>query len=787
MIHRLHRLGLLISVAGSQSSTDLRLRYFWLNVLGCTTVIAIVLSGAVGAAEALESASTTNETQNLDNNRQADDRPISFDLDIQPILGAAGCNTGPCHGKQRGQNGFQLSLLGFDSDFDYNAIVRESRGRRIFPAAAEESLLLQKATAKLPHGGGAKIAPDSQMYQTLVRWISQGAPRRLDGETVLEKVELVTTKFSLAPRQQQPLKVVAHYADGSTRDVTNLATYLSNEATVVDVSESGVLTAGPLPGETAVMARYMNHISVADVVIPQTQPLAEDAFANLPQYNFIDEYLDAKLKQLAILPSEPADEHVFLRRAYTDIIGRLPTAQEAREYLEATESQSSQSHDSTLARRGELIDRLLDRPEYVDHWANQWADLLRPNPYRVGIKAVLNYDNWIRDQFRQGVPYDEFVRRVITARGSTWQNGVATLYRDRRDPEEITTMISQLFLGIRLDCAKCHHHPFEKWSQQDFYQLAGYFSQIGRKGTGLSPPISGGEEIVFFSGSGSVKHPVTGETLQPRTLFGDPGEVEPGQDPRETLARWVTSTENDFFAKVQVNRVWAALMGRGIVEPVDDLRSTNPPTHPELFDALAEHFKSTGYDVKALIRTIALSRAYGVDSTPNESNVGDRINYSRHYRHPLRAETLLDAIADLTDTPTSFSGMPEGSRATHVWTHRVRSMFLDTFGRPDENQDPPCERINESTVTQSLHLMNDRDIDSRIRSDKGRAARLAASDLSAESVVQELYLAAYSRLPTPDETTYAATLINAAGAERRGVIEDLIWAMINSPEFTIQN
>jgi len=777
MIHRLHRLGLLISVAGSQSSTDLRLRYFWLNVLGCTTVIAIVLSGAVGAAEALESASTTNETQNLDNNRQADDRPISFDLDIQPILGAAGCNTGPCHGKQRGQNGFQLSLLGFDSDFDYNAIVRESRGRRIFPAAAEESLLLQKATAKLPHGGGAKIAPDSQMYQTLVRWISQGAPRRLDGETVLEKVELVTTKFSLAPRQQQPLKVVAHYADGSTRDVTNLATYLSNEATVVDVSESGVLTAGPLPGETAVMARYMNHISVADVVIPQTQPLAEDAFANLPQYNFIDEYLDAKLKQLAILPSEPADEHVFLRRAYTDIIGRLPTAQEAREYLEATESQSSQSHDSTLARRGELI----------DHWANQWADLLRPNPYRVGIKAVLNYDNWIRDQFRQGVPYDEFVRRVITARGSTWQNGVATLYRDRRDPEEITTMISQLFLGIRLDCAKCHHHPFEKWSQQDFYQLAGYFSQIGRKGTGLSPPISGGEEIVFFSGSGSVKHPVTGETLQPRTLFGDPGEVEPGQDPRETLARWVTSTENDFFAKVQVNRVWAALMGRGIVEPVDDLRSTNPPTHPELFDALAEHFKSTGYDVKALIRTIALSRAYGVDSTPNESNVGDRINYSRHYRHPLRAETLLDAIADLTDTPTSFSGMPEGSRATHVWTHRVRSMFLDTFGRPDENQDPPCERINESTVTQSLHLMNDRDIDSRIRSDKGRAARLAASDLSAESVVQELYLAAYSRLPTPDETTYAATLINAAGAERRGVIEDLIWAMINSPEFTIQN
>lgn len=753
----------------------------------CTALALTAVLPVVRAAEPLDSATAAEPTEPANGGASGGGKRISFDLDIQPILGAAGCNTGPCHGKQRGQNGFQLSLLGFDSDFDYNAIVRESRGRRIFPAAAQESLLLQKATARLPHGGGAKIDTNSPLYDTLVQWISQGAPRRIEGETVLEKVELVNTKFSLAPRDQQPLTVMAHYADGSTRDVTHLATYLSNEASVVDVNESGLLAAGPLPGETAVMARYMNHISVADVVIPQPQPLAEDAFANLPQHNFIDQHLDAKLKNLAILPSQAAPESAFLRRAYTDIIGRLPTPEEALDYLSASTTQSSESPEALIQRRGQLVDRLLERPEYVDHWANQWADLLRPNPYRVGIKAVLNYDNWIREQFREGIPYDEFVRRVITAGGSTWQNGVATLYRDRRDPEEITTMVSQLFLGIRLDCAKCHHHPFEKWSQQDFYQFAGYFAQVGRKGTGLSPPISGGEEIVFFSGTGSVKHPVTGETLQPKPLFGQLGDVEPGQDPREALAQWVTSPENDYFAKVQVNRIWAALMGRGIVEPVDDLRSTNPPTHPELFDALAEHFKSTGYDVKALIRTIALTRAYAADSTPNDSNVSDRINYSRHYRHPLRAETLLDAIADLTETPSNFSGMPDGSRASQVWTHRVRSMFLDTFGRPDENQDPPCERINESTVTQSLHLMNDRDIDSRIRSDKGRAARLAASDLSAQSVVEELYLAAFSRLPTSDESTYAATLINSAGAERRGVIEDLLWAMINSPEFTIQN
>jgi len=784
MTHPLFRLGSPLPVAVSRRSDLLPIRCL---AIVCTAVALIAVLPVVPAAEPLDSATAAEPIEPTNGDASGTGKRISFDLDIQPILGAAGCNTGPCHGKQRGQNGFQLSLLGFDSDFDYNAIVRESRGRRIFPAAAQESLLLQKATARLPHGGGAKIDTNSPLYETLVHWISQGAPRRVEGETVLEKVELVDTKFSLAPREKQPLTVMAYYADGSTRDVTHLATYLSNEASVVDVNESGLLAAGPLPGETAVMARYMNHISVADVVIPQPQPLAEDAFANLPQHNFIDQHLDAKLKNLAILPSQAAPESAFLRRVYTDIIGRLPTPDEARDYLSATTTQSSESSDALLQRRGQLVDQLLERPEYVDHWANQWADLLRPNPYRVGIKAVLNYDNWIRDQFREGIPYDEFVRRVITARGSTWQNGVATLYRDRRDPEEITTMVSQLFLGIRLDCAKCHHHPFEKWSQQDFYQFAGFFAQVGRKGTGLSPPISGGEEIVFFSGSGSVKHPVTGETLQPKPLFGQLGDVEPGQDPREALAQWVTSPENDYFAKVQVNRIWAALMGRGIVEPVDDLRSTNPPTHPELFDALAEHFKSTGYDVKALIRTIALSRAYAADSTPNDSNVSDRINYSRHYRHPLRAETLLDAIADLTETPSNFSGMPDGSRASQVWTHRVRSMFLDTFGRPDENQDPPCERINESTVTQSLHLMNDRDIDSRIRSDKGRAARLAASDLSAQSVVEELYLAAFSRLPTSDESTYAATLINSAGAERRGVIEDLLWAMINSPEFTIQN
>ena len=713
-------------------------------------------------------------------------RPVSFELDIEPILAATGCNTGPCHGKQRGQNGFQLSLLGFDPDFDHDAIVRGGRGRRIFPAAPEQSLLLLKATAILPHGGGNRLELDSDDYRMLVDWIRQGATRRVESEPTLERVELATDKFKLTPGQAAQLQVTAHYSDGSTRDVTPLTTYLANESTICAVDEDGKMVAGSLPGETSIMARYMNLIRVADVVIPRTEAVPAEAFAKLPKHNFIDELIDAKLQELAILPSGEASDETFLRRVYLDIIGRLPTPAETREFIEASKQAASSEPNAKANLRRQWVDRLLDRPEYVDHWSNQWADLLRPNAYRVGIKAVLNYDDWIRDQFREGVSYDEFARRLITAKGSTWHNGAATLYRDRREPDEIATMVSQLFLGIRLDCAKCHHHPFEKWSQKDFYSFAAYFSQIGRKGTGLSPPISGGEEIVFFSGSGSVSHPVTGEKLPPTPLFGD-GSVAEGEDPREALAKWMTSPQNDFFAKVQVNRIWQQLMGRGMVEPVDDLRSTNPPTHPELLDALAKHFQESGYNVKELIRTITASRAYATSSEANETNSSDRLNYSRHYRKPLRAETLMDAIADVTETPSSFGGMPPDSRAIQVWSHRVDSMFLDTFGRPDENQDPPCERIEDMTVTQSLHLMNDREIDSRIRNDNGRAARLAKSNLSAEEIADEIYLTAYSRLPDAEEKTYAATLINTAGDKRREAIEDLLWAIVNSPEFTIQN
>jgi len=770
--------------------------------LACTIAILVVCLGVCAAATEPALTGADAVAAAFDSGGQSDVQQasslVSFELDVLPVLTAHGCNMGACHGKQRGQNGFQLSLLGFDPDFDFAALTQGARGRRLFPAAPQQSLLLQKSVASLPHGGGKRFEVGSEAYEVLLAWIKQGAARAIADEPKLDRVVLDQSDFALRPEEQQELQVVAHYSDGSSRNVTKLATYLSNESAVVSVSDHGQLTAGALPGETAIMARYMNNICVANVAIPRTVSIPDGVYESLNRNNFIDEQVYAKLQRLGIRPSEVVSDEVFLRRVHVDLIGRFPSANEARSFLE------SQDHE----KRSKLVDELLERPEYVDHWSGYWADLLRPNPYRVGIKAVLNYDNWIRDQFRENVSYDRFVSRLVTAKGSTWQNGAATLYRDRRSPDEVATMVSQLFLGIRLECAKCHHHPFERWSQKDFYQFAAYFSKVTRKGTGLSPPISGGEEIVYTSSKGQVKHPLTGEVLEPVPLFevaklaaeatsSETPTTTPNDkvsaaaqdaqdDPRVALAGWMTSPGNDYFAQVQVNRIWAILMGRGFVEPVDDLRSTNPASNPELLDALADHFRASGFDLKSLLKTIVLSRVYSHSSVPSESNVTDRLNYSRNYRRRLRAEVLMDAVADVTETPAKLTGLPAESRASQVWTTRVDSVFLDTFGRPNENQDPPCERTPDSTVTQSLHLMNSRVLDGRIRDDDSRAARLAGSDMTSEQIADDLYLAVFSRFPKDNERDYVSGLLKDV-ENRRAVVEDLMWAMVNSPEFTIRN
>lgn len=699
------------------------------------------------------------------------DSPVTFELDIQPLLTRFGCNSGPCHGKSRGQNGFALSLLGFDSDFDYAALVQEGRGRRLFRGAPEQSLLLRKATGEVPHGGGARFEAGSSHYELLEEWIRQGSPRTPASAPKLVKVDVEPKQQSLAPRQAVQLKVIAEYSDGHQRDVTDSSAFQSNDRTIAGITPEGLLEAGPIPGEAAIMVRYMNHISVCAVTIPLPEKVPDEIYQSLSRKNQIDDLVWAKLKLLGMLPSGPATDSTFIRRSYLRVIGRLPTPEETRTFLA----------DTAPDKRERLVDQLLERPEYADFWANKWADLLRPNPYRVGIKAVWNLDSWLREVFRNNLPYDQFVRELLTAQGSTWRNGATVVFRDRPDTVEIGSSVSQLFLGIRLECAKCHQHPFEVWSQDDFYGFASIFSRVGHIG-GLSPPISGGEEIIFTAASGELRHGRTNLPVPPRILKqAEPLALSPDEEPREKLVEWMTSDTNPYFAKVMANRVWADIMGQGLVDPVDDLRATNPASNEALLDYLAEDFRQNGYDIKHLIRRIMTSHVFGLSTLPSDRNTTDLKNFSRYYRQRLRAEVLLDAVNDILETEEDFSAMPPGSRASQVWTYRSSSLFLDTFGRPDPNQDPPCERTSDSTTPQILHLMNSPELNRKLAQDNARPAKLAASADSKEKIVEEIYLLVYARFPTSAELQKSVALL--PDTDRRPAIEDLFWGLLNTPEF----
>ena len=710
----------------------------------------------------------------------AAEKPVTFERDIEPLLTKLGCNAGACHGKARGQNGFALSLLAFDPDFDFNAIVKEARGRRLFAANPESSLFLLKSSGEIPHGGGKRLRTGTAEFDLVKRWIANGTPRTPSSSPTLTRISVAPVDYIATFKAERQLTVTAHFSDGTAEDVTHLAAFQSNEAGAVAVDTNGKIKAGTIAGEAAITARFVDKFAVCRVMIPLPGTVDAGIYTKLPRYNFVDGHVWDKLKQLAITPSDLVGDATFHRRAFLGIIGRQPTPEETRTFLSETSPK----------KRETLIDRLLERPEYADFWANKWADLIRPNPYHAGIKATFNLDAWLREQFRQNRPYDQFVRELLTATGSTFKNGAVVFYRNRREPEELTTMVSQLFLGVRLDCAKCHQHPSEKWSQKDFYSFAAFFGRIGRKGQGISSPISGGEEVIFVTEGppkgrrgGPVKHPLTGEEMTPTPLLGEPMEIAPEVDPRAKLAEWITAKENPFFAKVIVNRVWADLMGRGLVDPVDDLRDTNPPSNPALLEELASDFRSNGHDLKKLIRRITTSYVYGLSSIPKDRNIGDTRNYSRHYRQRLRAEVLLDAISDATGVPDNFDAMPPGSRAMEAWTVRFDSKFLDSFGRPDPNADPPCERTTDTTVVQALHLMNAPGLSRKILAEDGRVAKLAASTKSNAEVIEELYLLTYCRRPTSEESNACLARFNKVGAKRRTVTEDLMWALVNTPEF----
>ena len=700
---------------------------------------------------------------------------ISFVRDVLPALSKAGCNAGACHAKPEGQNGFKLSVFSYDPKSDYAEIVNDVRGRRVFPAAPEASLLLQKPTAMIPHEGGKRFEVGSETYESLVAWIRGGMPYAASNEAALKDIEVFPGSRRYHKDARQPLLVRARYSDGSVRDVTRLASFDSNDKELAKVDADGVLTVGSLSGQAVIIARYMGFVADSHVIVPSERVLPPAQFARLPRNNFIDDLAYKHFQSLGLFPSPLCSDAEFLRRAKLDAIGRLPTSEEVRDFL------ANKSSD----KRGAAIDRILEDSAYADYWANKWADLLRPNPDRVGVKSVFVLDEWLRSSFRENKPYDQFVREILVAEGSNHRDGPAVVYRDRREPPELTTMFSQLFLGTRLECAKCHHHPNEKWSQDDFYQFAAFFDPVKRKGAGLSPPISAGRETFYFApGGGGVKHPVTQQVMSPRPPDGKALNIPEKTDPRRALADWLMSPDNAFFARAAVNRVWANFFGRGLVEPVDDFRISNPCVNEPLLNALAHDFATHKYDLKHLMRTIMQSRLYQFSSTPNASNLADTKNFSRGYRRRLPAEVLLDAVDDVAGVPSSFQAMPAASRAIQAWSYKMDSHFMDAFGRPNSSSDCPCERDTHMSVVQSLHLMNSRDLQAKLSNAKGRAHTLAESNKSVAEIVTELYLAALNRPPIADELQLASA---AFKENRQTGCEDVLWALLNSPEFVFNH
>lgn len=689
--------------------------------------------------------------------------PISFEQQIIPVLTKSGCNTGGCHGKSGGQNGFALSVFGHDPLGDYDSIVRNGRGRRISPAMPDHSLLIRKALARVPHGGGRKIESDSAMHRRFQRWIAEGASFSSAEVKPIVAIEVEPKYRVLNPGATQQLRVTGIDETGGRRCVTTEAEFLSNAQTIATVDERGLVQVSDLPGEVAISVRYMEQVSVSHITLPQQV----NPFPRSPEHNFVDRLIWDKLELLGIPPSDIASDSEFLRRVYLDTIGTLPTSGEAREFIE----------DSNPEKRQELIDELLDRPEYADFWAMRWADLLRVDRVALTPRGAVAMDRWLRESFAGNRPYDEFVREIVAARGRTLATGPASFYKALSEPDVVARSVSQLFLGVRVECAQCHHHPSDRWGQDDYYALAGFFTGVQRK----SVPIGG--EAVFSKGGEDLKHPRTDEPVPTRALGAPPADFTHDSDRRDVLAAWMTSAENPFLARALANRLWAHYFGRGLIEPIDDMRATNPATNEPLLDALAQHVHDVRFDLKAFTRTLLNSRAYQLSSETNEWNQRDQQNYSHSLDKALAAEVLLDAICQVTGVPEKFNGWPQGYRAIEIWDNRMPSYFFRVFGRPLRTTVCECERSNEPSITQALHLMNSPEVSKKIESRTGIARYLAMSELSPERVVDDLYLSALARFPTPPEKKLMLNAFSLPGRGRQSAAEDVLWSLLNSREF----
>jgi hypothetical protein len=709
--------------------------------------------------------------------------PVSFHHEVMAVLSKAGCNAGACHGNRNGKGGFKLSLRGQDPDADFISLTRDLYGRRSNPIEPDKSLILLKPTAQISHQGGQRFRPGSLEYRILHDWIAAGMPRDDAKAPMLVRVEVSPSRLVLIdPQDHLQVKAVAVFSDGSRRDVSDLAVY-EQSAQLAKISPDG-LVQRQIMGETAVVVRYLQCQQVVRLAFVPSRP--NFLWNPVPVRNYIDEQVLAKLKELRINPSQPCTDTVFLRRAYLDLLGILPTSQEAQEFAE----------DQNSDKRSQLIDRLLARPEYADFWALKWSDLLRNEERALDRKGVQAYSHWIRQSVATNKPLDEFARELVSARGSTYLNPPTNYYRAERDATSRGEDTAELFLGVRLKCARCHNHPFDRWSQSDYYNWADVFARLNYKvleNRRQDPNDSHefvGEQIVYETPTGDVDDPRPGHHSQP-VLLGCDGAIPADDDRLDAFANWLTSPQNPYFARAQVNRIWYHLMGRGLVDPVDDFRATNPASHPELLDALAADFVAHHYDVQYMIRLIMNSQTYALFCDPNDTNADDEINYSHNIPRRLTAEQLLDAEHEVTDTTTSFNGYPKGMRAAQIPGARparkpsAAEQFLMTFGKPPRELACECERSSDTTLGQTFQLISGREIAKMISDPDNRIAKLMRDGKSDERVIEQLYWSALTRAPTHSELDAMTHHVASAKDKRQG-FEDVLWALLNAKEFVLR-
>jgi hypothetical protein len=710
-------------------------------------------------------------------------KPVSFRHELIASLNVGGCNAGACHGTPSGKNGFKLSLRGYDPAADYLQLTRDVLGRRTDRMDPAASLILQKALGRIPHEGGQRYQPASIPAQLIRSWLNEGL---LDDPADLPALKEITvvpgSRVLNAPARWQQLAVLAQLSDGSARDVTRLTVFSSSDNAVADVTSTGLVEFRQ-SGEVAILCRYLDQLQA--VRLTYLEPRAGFVWPNPPETNYVDSNVFAKLKMLSIPPSELCTDQEFVRRAFLDLCGILPTPDDTRAFLA----------DTAPDKRAKLVDTLLQRPEYADFWTLKWSDVLRSSRKTIQVKGIHVYQRWLHDRIDSNTPWDEVVRELLTAEGSTFANPPANFYRTSADPTNLAETTAQLFFGIRMQCAKCHNHPFEKWTQDDYYSMAAFFARVKLKKDAIEPgasPQAPGAMVVYSERSGEVTQARTGKVMAPKAL-GVPAPTIPlGKDRREALAEQITSGQNPFFAKSVVNRIWFHLNGRGIVDPVDDFRDSNPSANDELLNALAQDFVAHKFDIKYIIRVIMTSRTYQLSAQSNEYNKDDAKYFSHAVTKLLSAEQLLDAICAVNEVPEKFAGLPQGTRAVQLPDGDVNHPFLKTFGQPARELACECERESDSNLAQALQLINGPTVNEKLRNPNNRVGRLLAKKtadgkpLPEAEVLNELYLATLSRLPAEGEVKASLEHV-AKGADKRKAWEDVQWALINSKEFLFRH